>query len=146
MQKLKWLGLAIVFLWFFVGGVTHFTNKDMFVRIVPPYIPFALAVVYISGVFEVLGALALWLPRWREWAGNGLIVLTICVTPANVYMWMNPQLFPTISETALGVRLLIQVVLIACIWWSTRVGAIVTPTAPPTTQTNTRRLPDTFDL
>jgi uncharacterized membrane protein len=120
MQKLKWLGLAIVFLWFFVGGVAHFTNTEMFVRIVPPYIPFALAVVYISGVFEVLGAIGIWIPRWREWAGNGLIALTICVTPANVYMWMNPQQFPTISETALGVRLIVQVFLIACIWWATR--------------------------
>jgi uncharacterized membrane protein len=42
------------------------------------------------------------------------------VTPANIYMWMNPQLFPTISETLLTVRLFVQVLLLACIWWSTR--------------------------
>ena len=110
----------MVFLWFFIGGITHFTNPDMFVRIVPPYVPFAAAVVYVSGVFELLGAVGIWIPRWRQWSGNGLIALTICVTPANVYMWMNPQLFPNISETALGVRLIVQVLLIACIWWSTR--------------------------
>jgi uncharacterized membrane protein len=46
--------------------------------------------------------------------------LTICVTPANVFMWMNPQLFPSMSETLLGVRLVVQVALLACIWWSTR--------------------------
>ena len=120
MKIVKILGLTLVFLWFFVGGVTHFTNTPFFLNIVPPYVPFAAAVVYISGVFEVLGALGIWIPRTREWAGNGLIALTICVTPANVYMWMNPTLFPTVSETALSVRLVVQVLLLACIWWSTR--------------------------
>ena len=124
MQKLKWPGLTIVFLWFFVGGIAHFTSTEMFVRIVPPYVPLALAVVYISGVLEVLGAIGIWIPRWREWAGNGLIVLTICVTPANVYMWMHPELFTNISETLLGVRLIVQALLIACIWWSTRDKAL----------------------
>jgi uncharacterized membrane protein len=123
MQKLKWVGLTIVFLWFFVGGVGHFTSTEMFVRIVPPYIPFALTAVYVSGVFELAGAIGIWPPRTRQWAGNGLIVLTIAVTPANVYMWMNPQLFTNISETTLGVRLIVQVLLIACIWWSTRTAS-----------------------
>jgi uncharacterized membrane protein len=120
MQKLKWLGLAIVFLWFFVGGVAHFTSTETFLRIVPPYVPFALAAVYVSGIFELIGAIGIWPSRTRQWAGNGLIVLTIAVTPANVYMWTNPQLFPNISETVLGVRLIVQALLIACIWWSTR--------------------------
>jgi len=37
-NKLKLAGLAIVFIWFAVGGVGHFISADMFVRIVPPYI------------------------------------------------------------------------------------------------------------
>jgi uncharacterized membrane protein len=120
MKILKWFGLAITFLWFFVGGISHFTSTDMFMRIMPPYVPWHLAAVYISGVFEIAGAIGICIPRVRQWAGNGLIALTILVTPANVYMWMNPHLFPTISETLLAVRLVVQVFLIACIWWSTR--------------------------
>jgi len=123
MQKLKWVGLTIVFLWFFVGGIAHFTSTEMFVQIVPPYIPFALAAVYVSGVLELVGAIGIWPPRTRQWAGNGLMALTIAVTPANVYMWMNPQLFSNMSETVLGVRLIVQVLLIACIWWSTRTAS-----------------------
>jgi uncharacterized membrane protein len=119
-MKLKYLGLAIVFLWFGIGGYYHFAAPDPFVRIVPPYLPFPLALVYVSGFFELLGAIGILVPAWRARAGIGLFALTICVTPANVYMWMNPQLFPTISETLLGVRLVIQVLLLACIWWSTR--------------------------
>lgn len=119
-MKLKIVGLAIVFLWFAIGGVYHFINPDFFARIVPPYIPWPLTAVYLSGVFELLGAIGILLPKWRSRAGVGLFILTLCVTPANVYMWMNPQLFPTISEAALGFRLILQVGLLACIWWSTR--------------------------
>lgn len=133
MSKLKYIGLTVVFLWFFLGGITHFASPDFFVRIVPPYVPYPLAAVYVSGVLEVIGAVAIWIPKWRALAGIGLFVLTLCVTPANVHMWLNPELFPNISETALGLRLFIQVLLLACIWWATRVGA--TGDAQPTPDT-----------
>jgi uncharacterized membrane protein len=118
--KIRYLGLAFVFVWFFAGGIGHFALTDYFLRIVPPYVPFPLAAVYVSGVFELIGAMAILMPRTRALAGIGLIVLTICVTPANIYMWMHPQLFRGISETLLGARLFIQVLLIACIWWATQ--------------------------
>ena len=85
----------------------------------PPYIPFHLAAVYVSGVFEILGALGLLFARTRRLAGMGLFILTIAVSPANIYMWMNPALFPDVSEFFLSLRLLVQVLLLACIWWST---------------------------
>jgi uncharacterized membrane protein len=116
----KLIGVGLVCIWFAVGGVAHFLSTQSFVRIVPPYVPFPLGVVYITGVFEVLAAAALWMPRWRRATGVALFVFTICVTPANLYMSMNPQLFPGISETALNIRLVMQVLLLACIWWSTR--------------------------
>lgn len=117
---LRWIGLAIVFFWFFGGGITHFTNEAFFVSIVPPYVPFPRAAVYISGVLEVLFALALVPPSTRQWAGYLLIALTLAVTPANVHMWLHPELFPDTSETMLAVRLVIQVLLLALIAWSTR--------------------------
>ncbi len=114
------LGLAVIFLWFMGGGITHFSNADFYVAIMPPYIGWQLAVVYISGVFEILGAIGILIPSLRQWAGNGLLLLVICVTPANVHMWLNPQLFPDVSEVFLSIRLVVQVLLLALIWWSTR--------------------------
>jgi uncharacterized membrane protein len=134
-QHFKYLGLAIVFLWFAVGGVLHFVAPQAFVRVVPPYVPFPLEVVYVTGVMELLGAAALWFPKWRRWAGNALFVFTLCVTPANVYMWMNPQLFADVSETVLGVRLIIQGLLLACIWWSTREVRAEQASGDPVAQT-----------
>jgi uncharacterized membrane protein len=121
MKKIiKYAGLALVSLFFVAGGQAHFTSTPFFVSIVPPYVPFPLATVYVTGVLELIGAVAIWVPQWRSWAGIGLLALTVCVTPANIYMWMNPQLFPDISPSLLRWRLVAQVVLLACIWWSTR--------------------------
>ncbi len=114
------LGLALVFAWFMGGGITHFTSPEFFVNIMPPYIGWHLEIVYISGVFEILGALGILLPATRQLAGNCLFILTVAVTPANVHMWLNPELFPDVSEAFLSIRLLVQVLLLICIWWSTR--------------------------
>lgn len=119
-KVLRWLGLAVVFVWFFVGGITHFTNTDFFLAIMPPWAPFHLAAVYVSGVLEIVFALGVLWPATRPVCGWLLIALTLAVTPANVHMWLNPELFPDASETALTVRLVIQVLLLALIWWSTR--------------------------
>ena len=119
----QYLGLAIVFLWFMAGGVTHFTSPDFYVRIMPPYIGWHLGIVYISGVFEIFGALGVLFPATRQLAGNCLILLTLAVTPANIHMWMNPALFPDVSVLFLNIRLVVQALLIACIWWSTRMPA-----------------------
>ena len=116
----RYAGLAVVFLWFFLGGIGHFTMTAFFVSIVPPWVPFPLAAVYLSGVLEILLALLIIWPTSRPLAGWGLVLLTLAVTPANVHMWLNPEQFPDASETALTIRLVIQVFLLLLIWWSTR--------------------------
>lgn len=117
---LQYAGLVVISLFFLIGGRAHFTSTAFFVSIVPPYVPLPLMTVYVTGVLELIGAVAIWVPAWRSWAGIGLVALTVCVTPANIYMWLNPQLFPDISPNFLTWRLVAQVVLLAIIWWSTR--------------------------
>ena len=116
----RYAGLAVVFAWFFFGGVSHFTKVDFFMAIMPPYVPYPLAAVYVSGVFEVLLAVGIVVSLTREWSGNLLILLTLAVTPANVYMWQHPELFPDVSPTLLSIRLVVQALLLLLIWWSTR--------------------------
>lgn len=86
----------------------------------PPYVPYPVAMVYISGVFELLGAVGLLFAATRQWAGYGLIILVIAVSPANIHMWLHPAQFPDVPEWFLSLRLVIQVFLLWCIWWSTR--------------------------
>jgi uncharacterized membrane protein len=110
-------GLAFVFIWFFVGGIMHFVATDTEARIVPPWMPWPVAAVLVSGVFELLGAAGLLLAVTRRAAGIGLFLLTLAVTPAHIYMLQRPELFP-VPVWALWLRLPIQVGLLWLIWWS----------------------------
>jgi len=116
----RYIGLVIVFAFFLLGGISHFTSTDMFVRIMPPYIPLHLEIVYLTGVMEIGAALCLLVERLRYWTGNFLIVFTLAVTPANIHMWMNPHLFADVPPLFLTMRLVVQVLLLVLIWWSTR--------------------------
>ena len=112
------LGLAFVFIWFFIGGIAHFVFTDAEVRIVPPYIPWPREAVWVSGVFELIGAIGLLWPASRRAAGVGLFLLTLAVTPAHFYMLQRPELFG-VPLWALILRLPIQVALLGLIAWGT---------------------------
>jgi uncharacterized membrane protein len=72
---------------FMVGiGITHFVAADAFAQIVPPQLPWPYALVWISGIFEILLGLALIPEPTRRLAGWGLVALYVAVFPANVYM------------------------------------------------------------
>ncbi|MGQ0700358.1 MAG: DoxX family protein [Panacagrimonas sp.] len=120
------LGLGFVLLWFVGGGIGHFvpSSHAFFVSIVPPWLPSFLpgpsALVYISGVLELISATGLLFERTRRVAGYALMLIAIGVTPANVHMWMHPELFTQAPQWIYTFRLVLQVVLLWIIWWSTR--------------------------
>ena len=130
---LKKVALGFVFLWFAIGGVAHFTATRLEMSIVPPWIPWPHATVLVSGFFELLGAAGLLLARTRRLAGWGLFILTLAVTPANVYMLQRADLF-SIPVWVLVARLPLQVALLALILWCTR------PPAPGTLAKGSSRI------
>ena len=111
-------GLAVIFLWFAIGGVAHFVATETEMRIVPPYIPWPRAAVLVSGVFELLGAAGLLWTLARRLAGIGLFLLTVAVTPAHIYMLQSPELF-NVPYWLLVARLPVQLALLALIAWAT---------------------------
>lgn len=114
------LARGFVFIWFLVGGVSHFLVPQFFLQIVPPALPLRYEAVILTGFLEVLGALGLLMPPYRRAAALGLMVLTVAVTPANIYMWLHPQLFPAIPEFLLTARLFLQVILLFILWVAAR--------------------------
>jgi uncharacterized membrane protein len=116
--KPRTVALSFVFIWFFVGGIMHFVATDMEARIVPPYIGHPVFMVLLSGVFELLGAIGILFHATRRATGIGLFLLTLAVTPANIYMLQHPELFH-VPLWALWLRLPLQAVLLWIILWST---------------------------
>ena len=103
-------------------GTLHFTSPDGFVKIVPAYLPAPLALVYISGFFEIAGGLGLLLERTRRAAGLGLIALYVAVFPANIAMAVH-DIQPAnvhIPSALLWLRLPFQLLFIATAWWLSR--------------------------
>jgi uncharacterized membrane protein len=117
-DRARRIGRGAVFLWFLIGGIAHFVATEIEVRLVPPYIPWPLAAVWVSGLFELIGAVGVVFPRTRRAAGIGLFILTICVTPVHIHMLQRPDLF-AVPYWALVLRLPLQVALLALIAWST---------------------------
>ena len=76
--------------------------------------------MYVSGGLEILFAGLLVPLRTRQLAGNLLSLLTVLVTPANIHMRMNPDLLPDVGPLFLSLRLVLQIILLIVIWWSTR--------------------------
>ena len=103
---------------FVLAGVMHFLRTSTYTRVVPTALGHSELLVYVSGVFEILGGIGVMIAPTRRPAGIGLIALLIAVFPANIYMAMHPELFADIaSRTVLLWRLPFQLVLVAWVWW-----------------------------
>ena len=104
------------------AGVAHWVTPTPFVQMMPNYLPYHLALVQISGVFEILGGVGLLIPFVSRYAAWGLILLFIAVFPANVNMAVNDLVIDGMPHNlvAYWLRLPCQAVLIAWAWWFTR--------------------------
>jgi uncharacterized membrane protein len=118
----RWRGRSrVVLATFMVAiGMVHFVVPGPFVNIVPRALPAPLALVFVSGFFEVLGGVGLLMPRARRAASVGLVLLYVAVFPANVNMALHPELGQGIPAWALWGRLPLQVLFILWALWAGR--------------------------
>ena len=74
---------------FIFAGVSHFAAPDTFLKMMPDFLPAHLALVYLSGIFEIAGRAGLLIPRFQRLAAWGLVALLIAVLPANINVAVN---------------------------------------------------------
>jgi uncharacterized membrane protein len=112
---MRWL-LGILFV---LAGANHFWHPDFYLAIMPPWLPWHVALVQISGVAEILGGIGILVPTTRRFAGWGLIALLIAVFPANIYMATAHVQPPGLHVTPFGawMRLPFQALFLAWVWW-----------------------------
>jgi uncharacterized membrane protein len=94
----------------------HFIRPDIFVKIMPDFLPFQLELVYISGAFEIIGGAGLLSRKFLPIAVMGLILLLVAVFPANINMACHPERFPAIPLWLLFFRLPLQLLLGLWVW------------------------------
>jgi len=119
-SQVKKVSIVLASAFYVLVGIQHFINPQWFVQIVPPYLPYPLQLVYMSGFCEITLGLLLLIPSLRFIARWGLILFLIAVFPANIYVAQtNGEALNTSPLIAWG-RLPFQLVLIAVAYWQTR--------------------------
>jgi uncharacterized membrane protein len=79
------LGRGLFALTFVLAGVMHFLLPRAYLKIMPPYLPYPRFLVFLSGVFEILGGLGALLPQpHRRRVGWGMVALLVAIFPANI--------------------------------------------------------------
>jgi len=101
------------------AGLLHFIRPATYLHIMPPVLPVPLALVYVSGFFEIAGGLGLLFGATRWWAALGLVLLLVAVFPANVYMAQIADQLRLPAWAAWG-RLPLQALLMWWVWAARR--------------------------
>ena len=110
------VGLAIMFLF---TASAHFTRmRADLIRMVPPAFPKPPLLVTLTGIAELAGAVGLLVPHVARWAAGGLSLLLIAMVPANVHAARSGLAIRGRAATPLVVRLPLQVMWLALLWWS----------------------------
>lgn len=109
---------------FIVSGIGHFVRHDLYLRLMPPPLPYPRELVYISGVIEGgLGILLLW-PRTQRLAAWGLMATLVAIYPANIYAALSAgtphEAMRGVPVWAAWLRLPLQFVLLAWAYAYTR--------------------------
>lgn len=116
--------LAVMFLF---TSVAHFNRlKHDLARMIPPWLPAPLLIVYLTGIIEIAGAIGLILPRHihhvaiHRIAAYCLIALVIPMFLGNVHAVREGVTLRGKPVTPLWLRLPMQILFVVLLWWSAR--------------------------
>jgi uncharacterized membrane protein len=107
----------------FLTAMGHVLFTKGMAMMIPPFIPYKTALVYITGVMEVLMGLALLVPSQRRYAGYALIGFFILILPANIYqsvIYLNMEkgTYDGPGPVYLWFRIPLQLFFIAWVYYS----------------------------
>lgn len=80
------IAMSIMLLFTAIG---HFAFTKGMSMMIPEFVPFKESVVYLSGIFEILLALGLLIPKFQTVSGWALVIFLLLMLPANIYASMN---------------------------------------------------------
>ena len=80
------VGLTLFFIFTAIG---HFIRSEEMAMMLPAAVPYRVELIYLTGIFELLGAIGVWLPRLTRLTGLLLIIMLIGILPANIYSAMK---------------------------------------------------------
>jgi len=99
----------------------HFTKvRHDLLKMVPKWVPYPDAVIFMTGVLELAGAIGILLHQTRSIAGICLCLLFMGMFVANIKAAREGLAIAGSAATPLVLRLPMQILFIWLAWWSTR--------------------------
>ena len=126
MSTTKRILLWMMAVFYVLAGLMHFRRPDYYMPMMPPYLPWHAALVFLSGLAEFGLGIAVLIPSLRRAAAWGIIALLIAVFPANIHIAMhNVPVFGATEGAGIWnwLRLPLQAVLVLWAWWYTQPDA-----------------------
>lgn len=80
------IAMSIMLLFTAIG---HFAFTKGMSMMIPKIIPFKESIIYLTGIFEILLALGLIIPKFQTVSGWALIVFLLLMLPVNIYASLN---------------------------------------------------------
>jgi uncharacterized membrane protein len=115
-MKNVWVVARILFAIFIIfAGVQHFLKPEFYAVFVPSFLPFNTAIIYASGILEIILGIMLIIPKYAKQGAWGIFILMLIFLP--IHVWDVFSANPAIgSQKAALIRLPIQFVFIALAW------------------------------
>lgn len=103
-------------------AIGHFKFGEGMSRMLPPFIPYRRALVYLTGLIEIAAAAGLLVPSTRHLTAILLILFFVLVLPANIYAAIKKVDFEKGSYNGKGLQYLwfripLQLFFIAWVWY-----------------------------
>ena len=76
------IAMAIMLVFTAIG---HFVFTKGMTMMIPDFIPFKESFVHFTGIFEIIMAVGLLIPKYQSLSGWALIIFLLLMLPANIY-------------------------------------------------------------
>jgi|AntRauTorckE6833_2_1112554.scaffolds.fasta_scaffold10600_3 uncharacterized membrane protein len=117
-MKSRLISRYLLAVFFILAGINHFISPEVYLSMMPPWLPAQELLNAISGAAEIAGGIGILIPRTRKAAAIGLILLMIAIFPANIHVAMNGWPGMDMPRWILIARLPLQLLFIAWIVFS----------------------------
>ena len=111
---------ALVVMFLFTSSAHFNKMRHDLARMMPSIVPNPMALVYFTGICEILGAIGILVPLTRSLAGLCLCLFLLAVFPANIKAARESLTVGGRRATELWLRLPMQVLFLALIIWTTQ--------------------------
>jgi uncharacterized membrane protein len=107
--------LYLMAILYIVAGINHFWHPQLYLRIIPHFLPYHDAINTASGIAEILIVVLLFPKITRSIAAWALVFLLVIIFPANIQMAVDYAKENHPQTWAAYLRLPLQALLV---WWA----------------------------